>query len=443
MRDSALLILAGVVSALPITVSAGEAGASPVQPTGTAKATVVGRVLDKPGGKGVKGVVVALVHGRSAKKYKATTDKEGNYRIDAVPTDKHSYFLSIDNRPPGEGACSVPVRLTQAVVKPEDLRQTMPQTISGAVSDMQTGKPVPGARIYFNDARKQSGILTADARGRYRLYAIPGTVTLTCRGTPRRYLPDESEKDKSVTLQAGAHVKDVNFEIRSPKEFTGEVTLPGGKPAKSAMVDVWISWSDPEPGTIDRAIDWGPLWFGFKCTADGEGKFRGYFRRPGPITRHFRKVHLRIVAFTPDRSLAASTSITAEGDEPDLDTIAMPLGKVADALVRLIDSDGKGIAGAKFSAGRVQYVKRPNGSTVFGQLDDAGVTARYLGDGRYRLTGLIPGPKHHFMLTAKGYTTKPIYLHHDSRNYRFLAGENKNLGTMRLYPTTRPAALTK
>jgi hypothetical protein len=442
MRNSALWILACVVSALAVMVSAREPGASPVQPTGRAKSTVVGRVLDKPGGKGIKGVVVALVHGRSAKKYKATTDNDGNYRIDAVPADKHNYFLSIVNRPPGEGACNVPIRLAEAVVKPEDLHRTTPQTISGTVNDMQTRQPVPGARIYFNNARKRSGILTADAKGRYKLHSIPGTVTLACRGTRRRYLPAESKKNKSVTLEAGTHVKDVDFEVRSPKEFTGEVTLPGGKPAKGAVVDVWISWSDPVPATIARAIDWGPRWFGFRCRTDGKGKFRGYFRRPGPITHHFRKVHLRIVAAMPDRSLATSAIITAEGDEPDLDTVAMPLGKVADALARLIDSDGKGIAGAKFSAGKIQHIKQPNGPGEFGQLNDPGVTAKYLGDGRYRLTGLIPGPKYHFMLTAKGYTAKPIYLHHDSRNYRFLAGEDKNLGTMRLHPTTQPAART-
>ena len=107
--------------------------------------------------------------------------------------------------------------------------------------------------------------------------------------------------------------------------------------------------------------------------------------------------------------------------------IAMELGKAASMTARLVDGQGKGVAGATFYAGRLQRK-----GSIYGMQDDDGVTTQHLGDGHYRMEGLVPGAQYYFQLQAPGYTSKRVYLNNTSSNFRLSPGEVRDMGTMRL-----------
>jgi hypothetical protein len=280
----------------------------------------------------------------------------------------------------------------------------------------------------------------SDAQGRYTLYVVPGEVKVTCFGTEERYYVPETEPKKSVMVQPGARIDSVDFEVRSGKQFVGRVTLPDGKAAAGLDVAVLIDWKGAiEPSSSGPRESFNPpTHLHLRLTTDAEGKFYAYFRRPRLILDpplHYRGVQVTIAATTPDRAMGIAKEINADGDEPDLPMIAMELGKAASLTARLVDGQGKGIAGATFYAGRLQR----KGDT-YGMQDDDGVTTKHLGDGHYRLEGLVPGAQYHFQLHAPGYTSKRVYLNQNSSNFRLSPGEVRDMGTMRLEPLNPPPA---
>jgi len=410
-----------------------ESAAPPAAKKGV---TVTGRVLDTPGGKGLPGATVMLWHVQTGNLRSTTTDKDGSYAFADVAPHTHLQGVTLQ-LPSGvwSQGRTASFHVGEAHISAADLYARTGQTVTGTIREATTGQPAGGARIDVN-----GDWFASDAQGRYTLYVLPGEVKATCFGTEERYYVPETEPKKSVTVQPGARIESVDFKVRSGKQFVGRVTLPNGKAAAGVDVAVLIDWKGPieRPGGGTRETFSPPTHLHLRLTTDAEGKFYAYFRRPRLILDpplHYRGVQVTLAATTPDRAMGIAKEINADGDEPDLPMIAMELGKSASMTVRLADGQGKGIAGATFYAGRLQR----KGDT-YGMHDDDGVTTQHLGDGHYRMEGLVPGAQYHFQLHAPGYTSKRVYLNENSGNFRLSPGDVRNMGTMRLEPLNPPPA---
>lgn len=414
------------------------------QPAESKGVTVSGRVLDKPGGAGLKDATVMLWHGQRGDLAAARTDKEGRYSFKGVAADDHIQGVCL-KQPAGvwcQGQSSS-FHVTDQDIAVPDLYARTDQSVSGIACEEKKGQPAAGVGITIHLPGIQDTWIPCDHQGRYTLFALPGEVKVSCFGTQDRYYPPEKDSTRSVKLKAGQS-QTVDFPMASAREFVGLVSLPDGKPAKGADIEIAIEWKQPirEAGDLPR-MSAAPNDLHVAVSTDDEGRFRGYFRRPAwtdskPV--HYRRVEVRIVATKDGQTLAASKELKADNDEPYLDEIHIDLAPAASVVVRLEDPEGHGIAGAKWIAGRLQ-----NKPPIEGMLDDDAVTTKYLGDGNYRLDRLIPGTPYHFLLSAAGYTTRPVYFNNDSSNITFRPGQELDLGAMRLDPlqpesSSKPAA---
>jgi HEAT repeat protein len=454
MNGKAFVAAAAVVIAMTTGVLMAEKSpmTKPAQPTTQPAATdegltVSGRLLDKPGGKPLAGVTVTLKLHRNqspSSHQTARTDKNGRY-VFHDPKGKAYASVSIDTP---KGVWCRGARTSFAVgtgkVQSPGLYLKTNQTVSGTVRDVKTGKPVPAALVGVSIPGDNPARVAADDDGRFTLYVLPRKLTVQCYGNVTSHYPPESNRTITVTVPPKRRIRNIDFKAPETPSFTGSVALPNGKPAKKADVDVLIHW--PRPTSKHRyegAV--GPI-LHLRLQTDAEGEFRGYFRRspypdipniaPDPGT----KVKMDIVGFTGDRSAGAVRKIEIETRAKDRKPIKLTLGKTGSATVRVVALQDSAPIVADVVAWRVQYVKGPH-ATTYGGAIDRGVTSKHIGAGRYLLTGLIPGPKYWFMLTARGYTWNYVYAHSSKKNYQFTPGKRVDLGTMRLKPLSKEQVL--
>lgn len=221
--------------------------------------SVSGRVTI--GGKGKSGIVIGLGTGefgpQVAPALKATTDAEGNYKINNVPAGNYvltpiapSYFIP-DSSAFGFRGKRLIVGEGENVEE-IDFSIVRGAVITGKVTDA-SGGPVVEERIQVTreDQTDQRGPLTAsglgfvtDDRGIYRVFGLPpgrykisagqsdqfGVVASSGRAVyPRTFYPDTTNPSeaKVVELHEGAEASDIDITLRqSAKGFaaTGVVT---------------------------------------------------------------------------------------------------------------------------------------------------------------------------------------------------------------------------
>ncbi len=131
----------------------------------------------------------------------------------------------------------------------------------------------------------------------------------------------------------------------------------------------------------------------FDATTDGEGRFAGYMRQPdlyrgeyerniGPERRTLQTafpLSIKARAWVPDRSLGSVGQAETPVGEPLATPLILKLEKTGAADVRVLFQDGRPVPDAEI---RVEGAVPP------------GRPAEYLGDGRYRIAGLIAGPNY-------------------------------------------------
>jgi RNA polymerase sigma factor (sigma-70 family) len=355
-------------------------------PTGI---TVTGRVLSEPGGKGVAGVVVMLWNGSGGGRWAARTDEKGAYSFADVKPGDH-YRVWIEERPQKEvGVWSewAVVNFDSRSGRGDDLFLELPQSVSGTVTDVDTGSPVPGAVINFSTADRNRDSIQTDSNGRYRLFVPPREVDLYCNGTNLRY--ERSDQPHQVTVGDGKHLKEVDFKVKSSPPFTGLVVLPDGKPAKGVDVRVEMWWIPLKPG---GQFDHGGYGRTFQFKTDDEGRFLGYM--VGTLSRGgSREINLKAIARLPDHTLGGVVQAkTGAKAEYRLDPLQVVLAKTSGVMFRVVNPDGQPITDAKVMA-----------SDHYSW--DSGVSGlvKHTGQGKYLMTGLIPGLEYHLSIEAAGY----------------------------------------
>ncbi|MHC4085312.1 MAG: HEAT repeat domain-containing protein [Planctomycetota bacterium] len=402
---------------------------------------VTGRVLDRPGGKVVPGVTIKMWSDWTRKSRFAVADEQGSYRFDDV--EPGPYTLRISEQPAGIWSEAVWVfavqdpqgkrsRRTQLVGTGQeglyrlaevgtgpgqyqlteqrrtlafealvvtdhnqrqqriDLHQQLLQSISGTVRDAETGKPVPGARIHSRSfIKSQRAEVKTDANGQYCLYVSPGQAGIGCQGTPERYYPSQAMQDmsKKASVRAGRHVRNIDFQVYSAPRFTGKVDLPDGSRTPEGL-DVWtiLAWRDKR--LREGRLPGGRFYQGnttLQLKTDEHGGFTGYLRSPfGQDNFEHCDVFIVAYALTPDDSMGGfARTKTIDLKSPQIDPIEIVLEKTGSAEFRVVGPDTQGVTDARIVGLSDSYWSRGTS-----QLS---ASVQHLGQGRYRISGLVPG----------------------------------------------------
>jgi hypothetical protein len=192
---------------------------------------VVGQVDEKPGGNGEAEARIELWPHLDGKNPYTRTDPNGSYRFPKV--EPGVYTMRIIDRTTGVWSEGVVVRVANDSVQAEKLYLRLPQSVSGTITDAETGQPVAGVDLRFSTADRNWNSVQTDDRGRYRLYVTPREVRVQCQGTDERYYgkKEDSQNGRAVQVAANKPVQSVDFQVRSAPKFTGKVLLPDGQQA--------------------------------------------------------------------------------------------------------------------------------------------------------------------------------------------------------------------
>lgn len=206
-----------------------------------AEASVGGRVTHE--GRPVAGLPV-IVQGLEGSAYlrtfRTTTDKAGTYRIAGLPAGAFAVVLA--ELPQGLCATHLDVTLAAGQYRTDaDFRLTPGAVLTGTVSDSDTGRPLPGARL---DARGPASTgwgyfprtALADRSGAYRLHLPAGTTKLQAwarfdGGVGVWMTPSE----QTLELTEG-ETRTVDLTVAPPLHVHGRVLLPNGSPASGVRV---------------------------------------------------------------------------------------------------------------------------------------------------------------------------------------------------------------
>ncbi len=326
-------------------------------------AEVAGKVLS-PEGRPVPETEVAVVEASengfpSFSPLRATTDGDGQYRIEGIPPGKHT----LEAHAEGYRRAVRDVELTPAAAA-VDFALERGLEASGRVVD-DAGNPVPGARLLlvagqnaFDSPRTVSGAdgtfrFSGLQDGTYRLAALKDGYTSDRKGT-------------TVTL-AGAPVSGLEVKLSGGGTITGRLTGV----ELSQLSQVRVSTNRAELGRVDS-----------------EGVYQILHVPPGEWT---------VTAVVPDTPLHAEGHVTLEpgAREARLD---LQLGG-GRTLTGMVTSNGEPLAGASLSLARPKTEMGQTAATDH----QGGFRFGGLEDGVYDLGVSTPkGAQHHESVEISG-----------------------------------------
>ncbi len=361
------------------------------RPAGT---TVTGRVLAAPGGAPLAGETVTLWNGNNAERRTTRADADGRYSFAGVlPGDYYKVWLE---ERAGVWSEAVVVQVADRPVAAADLFTELPQSLSGTVTDADTGLPVAGVGLNFSTADRNRDSARTDARGRFRLYVTPRDVDVQCYGTNDRYHPTVPDGrawevgDRRIAVAAGRHVAGIDFTVKSAPPFAVRVVGPDGRAAPGVDLLVRLVWQPTGVRGVECGV--GATVHG---KTDADGRFAGYLRRSAHRPDRVETVAVKAIARTPDRSLGGvAEAETGSAKGYKLDPVAVTLRTSAAVRLRAVDPDGRPIGGAELTA-----------SDGNADWNDVAGPVRSLGGGAYEMTGLVPGLRYHLAVSAKGFQT--------------------------------------
>ncbi len=399
----------------------------------------VGTVRDKRTGQPLAGV---RVEGGPDHLARATTDAKGAYRLVGVPKGPN-YLIAVGGgkgRPYFDANAHAadtpglePIRVDFALERGVE--------VTGRLTDKETGKPVPGAVMYFplpdNPRLKDytafgGGVIISDwgkagADGRFTVLAVPGPGALTAGAAEvNRYLPAATAGElrglgvlslPAATMHAVARLevdendpKPLTFAFARARSRTGSVVGPDGKPLAGAHV------AGLRVGDEPRRLE-GP---GF--VAEGLAAKRTRLL----IFLHPEKKIGKVVAFPGDEEGALAVRLE-------------PLGALAG---RVVDADGKPLSELKVTAYptvRGVYDNLPHelhafqGGFGIAPAPWSKFTAREAvtgADGTFRFDGLLPGLVYD-VHASRGDLAKPNTLVVSRRRVGVEAGKTSDLGDLK------------
>lgn len=202
-------------------------------------ATVTGTVINAKGGDPVPGVFVTInAQGNYRSQQRVGTDTEGVFLAASLANGEYQILLddevrvlvgeapkfSIANEKPVEG-------ITMTVIDGG--------SISGMVTDAETGAPIEGIRIQAQGNQRSAGRNLEDASditGFYQITGVPGGSYTLRRRWKEGYLHGESRENKAVSLALGEALENIDFAVRRGLSVSGIVVDKAGDPVQGVNV---------------------------------------------------------------------------------------------------------------------------------------------------------------------------------------------------------------
>jgi hypothetical protein len=373
--------------------------------------TVEGVVKDARSGKPVPGCRLFAQTGYGDR-LSIVSDAAGKYRFDGLPKNARGYQVHI--LPPtgtaylrrfahaADTAGYAPVRL--------DIHLTRGGVVRGRVADRQTGRgvaaairfaPLPdnpffGSRPGFDGYRRDRVAESTDSDGRFQLTTIPGKTLVLAHAyglekvhgehmNPfRSAVPDpehrelfryDKDSDSWMSTTAGNGLERLDkqnavkvIDVKEGAETTVELFVDRGL---TGRVEVQDAAGNPLAGAwIAGLTDQWPI----------------TFQVPEPtvtILALDAEKPRQLVVFHAEKQLGGTVLVRAGEKEP-VAVRLVPLGKVTG---RLLDAEGQPFAGAELlinfrnlAAGELHRFANPSGKPAVSDKD-----------GRFTLTGIVPG----------------------------------------------------
>ena len=345
---------------------------------------LTGRVLDGETGKPAGGVRVMAMPERGGVGGNAVSGADGTYRLEELSGGVYTVTFATDR----ETRVAAPVSRV-AVTEGKataltDVMLTAGVVIEGAVTDRDTGKPVPGVSLAANFASARptpSFLLTTvstDANGHFRVVAPPGKVEITPRGLPNGYLLEQNQT-QALTLQKGES-KSLTFTVQKGLSAEGTVVSTEGTPLPGIHVrvlganDFDFSYS----GQILPVSDAGGKW-----RVDGLNKnAQGYRIVVDPEWE----------VVTP----AKQFPLPASGGAPLTVTVKRRTTLVFSG--RVVSTTSEPLPGAQ-----VNFYASAFGRTTGGGPSQRNETLRTDANGQFKVTNLLPDEKPGFGVSLDGY----------------------------------------
>lgn len=362
--------------------------------------------------------------------------KSSGVRLSVFPGEKAPYFhyqTTVAGKP-GLTEITAELKLTRGVL------------VKGRVVERGTGKPVFGAGVRYaaladnifhaalmKGKRGEHGMAwTTDADGRFQFVALPGSGIVTAQGETRG-----RERGTEFT-QVRIRKEDLPRSDRSQLENLGELFLSADGHFITMHSLSGYAMIDPKPTdtevNVEIVFDRGQSVVGKVLTPDGKPaagvtayQLTACYDSPqklkdGTFTAiALEPDHPRLLLFADtEKKLAASVEL--KGDEKDVTLKLEPWGRLTG---RLLDADGKPLAGASVSAHPRNHIRFMAFSSV---LQDRKVTT----DAAGRFVIDVPGGPAEYQL---GFGWKNQYLdvglRADSKGYAVKAGGTTDAGEFR------------
>jgi protocatechuate 3,4-dioxygenase beta subunit len=403
---------------------------------------IEGTVRDAKTGDPVPGMQVIDLIGNICE---TVTDKDGKYRLVGVKKGARYWIAvgSLGEAPyfdvnldledtPGLGAITADAKVYRGVVATGRVLDAAGKPVAGHIfygwtSDNPHLKEFPGLA---NTLVRPGDWGRLDRDGRYKVLVIPGPGALgVCASPEDAYLRLATEKELnsrgvlSYPTDALHAVAAANFDPKDAKTLTHDFTLTAGK--VRALVIRGADGKLPEKLLAvgqSEAMEANPV-------AGDALKLSGL----SP------KMARAVVIFDEEKTVGAVATVTGDAEAP----VTVTLEKLGSVTGRVFDADGAPAAGAEVRAwlrlDRAKYDNLPD--EVFTILGASGIepgawqgftgrTAKADKDGRFTLTGLLPGQE--YRLVAGFRTEKQGgELLHRSTGVTVKAGGKTDLGDLK------------
>jgi hypothetical protein len=208
-------------------------------------------IVTEPSGAPIAG---ALVEGHGPYGfYKEETDAQGNFEIDRakggkVPGGIYRFTFSHREYEPPDGGPQRTITIAPREEFEFKIKMSRGARLMGVVTDADTGKPVPGARVWTgHSTHGTERSATADAQGSYVLAGFPTlrpgvpALKVTVRGQAPTY---EEFWHPMDPLPAGTASHELNVALKPGAIIEGTVLSPQMQPTPKAKVSVSFHATD-------------------------------------------------------------------------------------------------------------------------------------------------------------------------------------------------------
>lgn len=227
----------GFADVVTPALNTGESNAKVVLERGT---HVSGKVVNAESGEPVEGAFVTVnAQDNTGNQRRAGTDKEGAFLVDALANGEYQIFLDDETRVLIGEAPKFSIAKAEPV---EGIVLTVADggSISGMVTDAESGDPIAGVRITAQGNQSGSNRPLqgfSDETGLYTITGVPGGSYTLRRRWKEGYRHGETRENKAVTLALGEVLENIDFAVPRGLSMSGVVVDEAGDPVEGVTVD--------------------------------------------------------------------------------------------------------------------------------------------------------------------------------------------------------------